>query len=68
MSVVLVVWVGVRLALSERSMRWVSVRCQGVCDVCGVTGSKRKKEDTFGINDDDWDVYKQIVSVASASI
>jgi len=49
-------------------MRWVSVRCQGVCDVCGVTGSKRKKEDTFGSNDDDWDVYKQIVSVASASI
>jgi len=27
-----------------------------------LTGSKRKKEDTFGMNDDDWDVYKQIVS------
>jgi len=28
-----------------------------------LTGSKRKKEDTFGLNDDDWDVYKQIVSL-----
>ena len=27
-----------------------------------MTGSKRKKEDTFGLNDDDWNVYKQIVS------
>ena len=25
-------------------------------------GSKRKSEDTFGMNDDDWDLYKQIVS------
>jgi len=29
-----------------------------------LAGSKRKKEDTFGLNDEDWDLYKQIVSSA----
>jgi len=24
-------------------------------------GSKKKKEDTFGQNDEDWEVYKEIV-------
>jgi len=33
-----------------------------------LTGSKRRKEDTFGMNDDDWDVYKQIVSTALLTI
>ena len=31
-------------------------------------GSKRKKEDTFGMNDEDWNVYKQIVSKLFPSI
>lgn len=26
-------------------------------------GSKKKKEDTFGQNDADWEVYKEIVSI-----
>jgi hypothetical protein len=27
-----------------------------------IGGSKKKKEDTFGQNDADWEVYKEIVS------
>ena len=27
-----------------------------------ILAVKRRKEDTFGMNDEDWDVYKQIVS------
>ena len=29
---------------------------------CCLTGLKRKKEDTFGMKDEDWNVYKAIVS------
>ena len=28
-----------------------------------MIGSRKKKEDTFGLNDDDWNVYKEIVSI-----
>ena len=26
-----------------------------------IPGGKKGKEDTFGMNDEDWDVYKEIV-------
>lgn len=39
-----------------------------VCVLCAVAGKKssKRKEDTFGMNDDDWNVYRAIVSVMLA--
>lgn len=39
-----------------------------VCVLCAVAGKKssKRKEDTFGMNDDDWNVYRAIVSVVLA--
>ena len=33
-----------------------------------IAGAKRKKDDTFGANDDDWNVYKTIVSIGILSL
>ena len=42
------------------------LRCVSQCVLfivqCVYLGTKRKKEDTFGQNDDDWNIYKEIVS------
>ena len=32
----------------------------------GAGGSKKMKEDTFGMNDDDWDIYKAVSKVCNA--
>ena len=48
-------------AAAQERMRILSLLAKS-----GSTGSGKKKEDTFGMKDEDWDIYKSVSKVTSS--
>jgi len=49
-------------AAAQERMRILSLLAKS-----GSTGSGKKKEDTFGMKDEDWDIYKSVSKVTRIS-